>query len=118
RNLNTTVCDPSSPVLPAPPPSFEYKRGEPKFEYIFNEKGEFLKATTYLIYFDSTQIETPAYMVGHFANHLLGTQYSLRGYWKSRTEKQTIDYVPGGGSSQTISTTYHESLYHRQPTRQ
>jgi hypothetical protein len=118
RNVNTGICDPTIPVMPAPPPPFEYKRGEPKFEYHFNEKGQFLKAIMYSVFFDSTQITTPAYMVGYFGNHMLGTQYSLRGYWKNRTEKIITDYVPGGPNSQTMNTVYFGSPYHRQPTRQ
>lgn len=118
RNANVSVCDPSLPFLPAPPPPFEYKRGEPKYEYHYNENGQFLKTIAYSIFFDSTQIFTPAYMVGYFANFMIGTQYSLRGYWKNRTEKIISDYVPGGPTSQTTNTVYFESPYHHQPTRQ
>ena len=118
RNVSTGTCDPTIPFLPAPPPAFEYKRGELKYEYYFNEKGQFLKANSYNIFFDSTQMTTPAYMVSYIGNHLIGTQYSLRGYWKNRTETITTDYVPGGPSSQTTSTVYYESAFHHQPTRQ
>lgn len=118
RNLNTTTCDPTLPVLPAPPPHFEYKRGEPKYDYHYNEQGQFIKTTAYSVFFDSTEISTPAYMVSYAANYMLGTQYSLRGYWKSRTEKIVTDYIPGGPTSQITSTIYFGSAYHRQPTRQ
>lgn len=118
RNVNTAVCDVSVPVLPAPPPPFEYKRGEPKYEYIYNEKGQFVKTVLYTSFYDSTQIATPAYMVGYFADHMIGSQYTLRGYWKTRTEQQITEYVPGGPSSQTTNTVYFESPYHRQATRQ
>ncbi len=87
RNVVPGTCDPNIPVMPAPPAPFEYKRGELKYEGHFNEKGQVLKDIIYSVYFDSTQITTPGYMVWLTQNFIIGTQYVLRGYWKNRTEK-------------------------------
>ncbi|HRN56082.1 MAG TPA: hypothetical protein PLL71_06505, partial [Agriterribacter sp.] len=118
RNVDPGVCDPAIPVMPAAPPVFEYKRGELKQEEHYNQDGSLLKSVMYFIYYDSTRLSTPGYIVWKTASFIIGNQYSLRGYWKNKTEKIISESAPGIGTLQTTVTTFHESAFHHQPTRE
>src|SRR4030095_11603852 len=118
RNVNPGTCSSSLPNAPAAPLPYEYKRGELKYESHFNQAGQILKDIYYYYTFDSTAVTTPAYMVKYILGAMLGTRYELKGYWKKQIQTVTTDYVPGEGNNSNTSTTYFESVFHHQPTRQ
>jgi YD repeat-containing protein len=118
RNVNPQECLSSIPSSPAAPPSFEYKRGLLKYEGHFNEAGKILKDVTYYYDFDSTSFSTPCYLVKNLIGYVLGNQYVLRGYWKSKEETVTTEYIPNtAGSITATNSTYFESPWHHMPTR-
>ncbi|WP_162915396.1 hypothetical protein [Paraflavitalea soli] len=117
RNINPTICNPSTPNSPAAPLPYEYRRGQLKYEGHFTEAGQLLKESYYTMQFDSTQ-STPAYMVNYVLGALLGNTYELKGYRKKQTQVITNTLIPAtGASSQVIQTVYNESPWHNQPTR-
>lgn len=117
RNVTPAICSSSIPVSPAAPLSYEYKRGELKYEGYFNQAGQVLKDVQYSYDFDSSSYTTPAYMIKSVLGARLGNRYELRGYWKKRTQTITTDHVPGVSALAVTNTIYNESPYHHMASR-
>ena len=118
RNVNASDnCSLNIPNYPVAPVPYEYRRGELKYEAHVNEAGQTLKDIYYYYQYDSTSA-TPAFLVKYTLGTILPSNYELRGYWKKQTQTVTFDRVPGGETNTSTNTTYFESAFHRQPTKQ
>ena len=116
RNINTTVCDPTTPFLPAVPPPFDFSRGQLKQEMIFDERGQYVKNRQYTHQYDSSRLVTPAIANKYVAGACLYSYYERKAYWKKQTQVIENSFA-AGGTYQTTKTYKYDSPYHRQLTQ-
>jgi YD repeat-containing protein len=122
RTVNALGCDANAPNFPAAPLSYDYLRGELKYEAHYNQSGQMLREATYIPTFVTSIQKTPAFSVTNFrwstTNLYLGTYYELTTARQTQMQVTETAYNPADGSSlSTTSTTYFESPFHNQPTR-
>ena len=141
KNVNIhSLCSVTTPNWPAAPVPFEYKRGELKEEQHFNNAGNILNEKWYAYNYDAVpESFTPAKIANWFSfttssfnvggpymggSNLPGpgiklTEYALTTKKKTSTEITDRMYdVTTGNILSNISTSYFESPYHNNLTRQ
>lgn len=118
RTLNRCVCDRSAPSLPAAPLRFEFNRGQLAAEIAYGEQGQLLHMRRYNYLYDSSRLVTPAWIVRNVATALLATKYERRSYWKKQVSVAETSYSNDGKSFTKSQTSYYESAFHHQLTRQ
>lgn len=119
-NVNTTACTLSIPNFPAAPLPFEYKRGELQFEGHYNEAGNQIQTKYYYPVYVQNAVTTPAYLLKQVDGQGIGalTLYNLTTSKKTKMTVVTYNYSPDGTYLVTTDSTFFESPYHSQPTRQ
>lgn len=113
RNVSNTSCTTSVPNFPAAPFSFEFKRGELKYEGYFNQAGQVIKDITYYPVFTENPVSTPAYLTNAWGI----TLYNLTTASKTQATTVTNEYQSPGVALTTIDSLFYESLYHHQLKR-
>jgi YD repeat-containing protein len=119
RNAVTTPpCNLSLPNYPDVPLPFEAKRGEPKFEWHYNEAGQLVKAVTYYHTFAEEAVGTP----GRIVTEQLGGGWRFGSYYEikavKKIESSLVETLNApSGSIITTSQIFFESQYHYQLTR-
>jgi YD repeat-containing protein len=118
RTINTGPCTLSSPNFPAPPPPFEYQRGQLKYEGHYNQNGQILKDVTYTYNYLPDPLLTPGIKFITVTGLYSYTMYSLQSAKKTGSTSVSSLYDPVNGTyASTTSTVYYGSNYHHQPTR-
>jgi len=129
RDVCTRVLDirspnPPAPDYPAAPESFDYKRGELKYESHRDETSRLIKEVSYYPTFQSSQITTPGIRVYAVnAGPPLGmitsaiTKFELNSARKTENTITERVYDPNTGNYiENTSTTLYESPYHAAAT--
>lgn len=123
-DVSLSACESNTPNYPAAPLSFDYLKGELKFERHFNQNGDLLKDAYYYPIFDTASLQpAPGFIVasrnnGSGGQILFGTVYNLYSPRRISMFTQEGNYSPGiGGGIQVKTYTYYGSQYHNQVTK-
>jgi YD repeat-containing protein len=113
RNVDPSVCDPTSPSMPVVPLPYDFSRGQLKYQRVFDGQGQLLKDIQYSYAYDSSKVVTPAYMVKYVGDAMFGNTYTRKSYWKTQTKVIENNLSAGQSWQSTIISTY-ASPYHRE----
>jgi hypothetical protein len=107
------------PSYPEAPPATDFKRGELKYQGVFNQANLVIKETYFNPEFTVNPLTTPALIIGN------GTLFAgLPKFYELTTAKKTKEtildrtYQVGAGSIESTTEKFYSSLYHNQLTRQ
>lgn len=121
RTIDPSVCDATAPSQPTAPATYEYDRGQLKYQSDYNAQWQVVKTLSYDRAYDSTRLVTPAYQAKYIAGAGLAGAYVRRGYWQTKsTVTETLYDLTGANSAPTHVTSqiqYFTSRFHHQVTR-
>jgi hypothetical protein len=114
----TTACGNTVPNLPAAPVSFEYMRGELKYDAQVNQNGKTLKESWHFPTYAPDPMFTPGHISASLPNGMFSyTEYNLQSAYKIKDSVSvTVSDQQTNGYLTTINTVNYNSAYHHQPT--
>lgn len=112
-------CDINIPNFPAAPLPNDFRRGELKFEGYYTQAGQAVSEKDYTYTYQENPIGIPGYLSANIYDGELVTVYELKTAKKIATSitERSFD-LQSPQLLQSTVTSYYESIYHHQLTRQ